>query len=220
MIGRGYESRDLAAGSSRNASPTNHPDHPPPPPSAAALRPIPCILRLPPSSSCARPSTPRNTVLASAVSYPTLHFSSTLRTLHLSRSSSPPPGTATELVRLPPPPRFCTLHRADTLGVLNGIVATLLLATSKCRRRRLRLRRRRRQRSLAHALSPSHSLLLSPSFSLVIFSSLIARVSFSDEPTFRRMEMLCSRWNILASRDFLRLMMLDDWIRIGIIRVN
>lgn len=42
----------------------------------------PCILRLPPSSSC-RPSTPHNTILASRLVswYPTLHFSSTLRTL-------------------------------------------------------------------------------------------------------------------------------------------
>lgn len=130
--------------------------------------------RSPVSSDCLRhppahPSTPRNTILASRLVswYPTLHFSSTLR-------AHPPLGTATELVRLPPPPpRFCTLHRADTLGVLNGIVATLLLATSKCRRRRLRLRRRRRQRYVARSLAHSHFL--------------VARnlASFSDQPTFR-----------------------------------
>jgi len=106
------------------------------------------LHRSPVSSDClrhppVRPSTPRNTILASRLVswYPTLHFSSTLR-------AHPPFGTTTELVRLPPPPppRFCTLHRADTLGVLNGIVATLLLATSKCRRRRLRRKRIRRQR--------------------------------------------------------------------------
>jgi hypothetical protein len=50
------------------------------------------------------------------------------------------------------------LHRADTPGVLNGIVATLLLATSKCRRRRRLRGRRRRQRSRPSSLSLSLSL--------------------------------------------------------------
>lgn len=140
--------------------------------------------RSPVSSDClhhppARPSTPRNTILASRLVswYPTLHFSSTLR-------AHPPLGTATELVRLPPPPpRFCTLHRADTLGVLNGIVATLLLATSKCRRRRLRLRRRRRRCSV-RSLARSHTTS----------SPLGARkpVSFSDQPTFLQMGTPCT----------------------------
>jgi len=128
-------------------------NQPPRPPSSTSFLPR-LSTRSPVSSDClrhplARPSTPRNTILASRLVswYPTLHFSSTLR-------AHPPLGTATELVRLPPPPpRFCTLHRADTLGVLNGIVATLLLATSKCRRRRLRLRRRRRRCSVARSLS-------------------------------------------------------------------
>lgn len=92
MIGRGYESRDLAAGSSRNASPTNHPDHPLPPPSAGSLHPRPCILRLclrHPPPAC-RPSTPRNTTLASRLSYP----GTPLFTFHppfVHRSSSPCP---------------------------------------------------------------------------------------------------------------------------------
>jgi len=143
MIGRGYESRDLAAGSSRNASPTNHPDHPSPPPFCLGSPPIPCILRLPPSSSCApldtpqhHPSQPSRILVPHSSLF--IHPSCTPSLWHHHR----------ELVRLPPPPppRFCTLHRADTLGVLNGIVATLLLATSKCRRRRLRRKRIRRRR--------------------------------------------------------------------------
>lgn len=63
---------------------------------------------------------------------------------------------------------FCILHRADTPGVLNGIVATLLLATSKCRRRRLRLhlRRRRKQRTATSLalMSPSRLSLPTSTF--------------------------------------------------------
>lgn len=143
------------------------------PPSATALHPIPCIssdclrhplLRVPPLPHPPRhPATP---VLASRLVswYPTLHFSSTLRAHPLHpwhrRRARSPAATTTFL---------CTLHRADTLGVLNGIVATLLLATSKCRRRRLR--RRRRQRSAVPSLITFLPLSLSLSFSSPSFVS-------------------------------------------------
>lgn len=196
MIGRGYESRDLAAGSSRNASPTNHPDHHPPPPSFChGSPPDPLyILRLPPSSSPARsPRHPATPVLASRLVswYPTLHFSSTLRAhpappWHRRRARSPA-ATTTFL---------CTLHRADTLGVLNGIVATLLLATSKCRRRRLR--RRRRHRSAV----PSLITFLPRSLSLSLFHRLV-----SFQPT------VSGNGNAIPSTEyshFLHSMMLND----------
>jgi len=176
MIGRGYESRDLTAGSSRNASPTNHPGHPSPPPA-----PRLSTRRSPVSSDCLRhppppppprhsPDTPQHRP-SQPSRIPVPHSS-----LFIHPSCTPSPWHRHWSRRFARR-RFARrrrhhrrrrrrrrrvsvlLHRADTPGVLNGIVATLLLATSKCRRRRLR-GRRRRQRSRPSSLSLSLSLSL------------------------------------------------------------
>lgn len=124
MIGRGYESRDLAAGSSRNASPTNHPDHPPPPPlSASALYPIPCILRLPPSSSCApldtpqhHPSQPSRILVPHSSLF--IHPSCTPSPWHRHRARSPAAATTTFLYS--PPRRHAGSTKRDCCYVALG----------------------------------------------------------------------------------------------------
>jgi len=164
MIGRGYESRDLTAGSSRNASPTNHPGHPPPPPA-----PRLSTRRSPVSSDCLRhpppprhsPDTPQHRP-SQPSRIPVPHSS-----LFIHPSCTPSPWHrhwGRRFARRRHHRVSVLLHRADTPGVLNGIVATLLLATSKCRRRRRRrLRgRRRRQRSRPSFLSLSLSLSYVP----------------------------------------------------------
>lgn len=164
---------------------TNQP--PRPPPSSTLLLPRLSTRSpvYPPTASvilsCALPSTPRNTRPSqpSRILVPHsslfIHPSCTPSIPWHRRRARSPAATTTFL---------CTLHRADTLGVLNGIVATLLLATSKCRRRRLR--RRRRQRSAV----PSLIAFLLRSLSL----SLSCR-PVSLQP-FREMEMLFHRRNI------------------------
>lgn len=145
MIGRGYESRDPAAGSSRNASPTSHP------------RPTPFLRarHLERPSVSANPSTPRNTTVTSILpttllpllSHPFLPF-------HPSLTDRPPPSWPPP----PPPPPWwvvvadvsvALIHEGITYvvslqsflflqggregggRVLNGVVATLLLATKQ-----------------------------------------------------------------------------------------
>jgi len=107
MIGRGYESRDLAAGSSRNASPTNHPDHPFPPPFYLGSPPIPCILRLPPSSSCApldtpqhHPSQPSRILVPHSSLF--IHPSCTPSLWHHHRARSPAAAATTTFLYSPP----------------------------------------------------------------------------------------------------------------------
>jgi len=159
MIGRGYESRDLTAGSSRNASPTNHPGHPSPPPA-----PRLSTRRSPVSSDCLRhpppprhsPDTPQHRP-SQPSRIPVPHSS-----LFIHPSCTPSPWhRGRRFARRRHHRVSVLLHRADTPGVLNGIVATLLLATSKCRRRRRRRRRRlrgRRRRQCSRLPPPSLSL--------------------------------------------------------------
>lgn len=168
MIGRGYESRDLAAGSSRNASPTNHPDHPSPPPFCLGSPPIPCILRLPPSSSCAPLDTPQhhpNQPSRILVPHSSLfiHPSCTPSLWHHHRARSPAAATTTFLYS--PPRRHAGSTKRDCCYVAlgdqqvspsssssktNTTTTTAILASR---------RRRRRPRFSACSLSYLHSRL-------------------------------------------------------------
>lgn len=196
MIGRGYESRDLAAGSSRNASPTNHPDHPPPPPlSASALYPIPCILRLPPSSSCApldtpqhHPSQPSRILVPHSSLF--IHPSCTPSPWHRHRARSPAAATTTFLYS--PPRRHAGSTKRDCCYVALGDQQVSPSSSSSSSKTKAMFRR---------SLARSHTTSSSP---------LGARkpVSFSDQPTFLQIGTPCTR-SCLAFF-FLHLMILDN----------
>lgn len=182
MIGRGYESRDLAAGSSRNASPTNHPDHPPPPPlSASALYPIPCILRLPPSSSCApldtpqhHPSQPSRILVPHSSLF--IHPSCTPSPWHRHRARSPAAATTTFLYS--PPRRHAGSTKRDCCYVALGDQQVSPSSSS------FFVEDEGDVPSLARSLARSHATS----------SPLGARkpVSFSDQPTFLQMGTPCT----------------------------
>lgn len=165
MIGRGYESRDLAAGSSRNASPTNHPDHPPPPPlSASALYPIPCILRLPPSSSCApldtpqhHPSQPSRILVPHSSLF--IHPSCTPSPWHRHRARSPAAATTTFLYS--PPRRHAGSTKRDCCYVALGDQQVSPSSSSSSSKTKAMFRRSL-ARSLALTPLPRLSVLESP----------------------------------------------------------
>lgn len=144
------------------------------PRSASALHPIPCILRLPPSSSCApldtpqhHPSQPSRILVPHSSLF--IHPSCTPSPWHRHRARSPAAATTTFLYS--PPRRHAGSTKRDCCYVALGDQQVSPSSSSSS--------------SKTKATFPSLAPTSSP---------LVARnpASFSDQPTFRQMETLCT----------------------------